>query len=110
MSDDRRTAQRFTRHLKVRVGSLELLTTNISSTGTQLTCPQTALVRFPVRNQGDEFDSQIQLPDGRTLAVRSEVAYISDYDEEYLIGVHFRAFEADGARSWEQFLALAPAR
>lgn len=110
MSDDRRTAQRFTRRLKVRIGSLELVTTNVSSTGTQLACPQTALVRFPVRHQGEEFDSQILLPDGSQLAVRSEVAYISDYDEEYLIGVHFRAFEADGAALWQKYVALAPAR
>ncbi|MCC7413545.1 MAG: PilZ domain-containing protein [Gammaproteobacteria bacterium] len=104
MSDERRVAQRFSRRLRTEVGSLALYTSNVSATGIQLVCPGHSLTRF--RGMIDEEHAQITLTltDGRPVQARCKLAYVSEHDDEYLLGLHFERFDGDGAAVWTSYL------
>jgi len=104
MSDERRIADRLRRRLKVHVGDLQLETSNVSATGLQLVCQALWLRRLKRSIEADRVALTIDVGEGPALAARGRIAYLSEAGDEYLVGVHFEHFEADGAERWQAFL------
>jgi len=104
MSDERRIASRFSRRLQATAGDVVLHTSNLSASGVQLECPALRLARFRGQLDDDTVDLTLALPDGGRVRARVKVAYVSEYDDEYLIGVQFERFEGAGEATWRSYL------
>lgn len=88
----------------MHVGALVLHTSNVSATGVQLVCPVPSLPALRRALDGGRIDAEIALPEGGRVGVRGRLAYISEHDDEYLVGVHLEAFRDDGRARWEVYL------
>ena len=105
MSAERRKHPRFSKRLAVRVGNLDLHTTNVSASGLQLSIPISALSRLKQVLRNDRFEATVLLPDSRMLGMTGQVTYISDAGDEFLCGVRIEQFQAGAESAWTEYAA-----
>ncbi len=104
MSEDKRVAARVSATLRAEIMGFVLTTTNVSTTGMQLSCP-TMIYGF----LADELDSSelgitLNLTEDQVVRFTCEVAYVSEWSDEYLLGVRIKEFEGDGNRLLEDYI------
>jgi len=101
---ERRTAPRLTKQIPVRVGHTEFSSTNLSRTGLQFGCPSMWKLRIqPIIDSG-VMTATMELPDQQQVTFDGKVVYSSAVDDEYLVGIEFTGFHADGAEIWDAFV------
>ena len=103
-SSDRYALTEKNRRLRVRVGHCDTYTSNVSASGLQLVYPA---MRYPALAKyiADAlFVLQLELPDRSVIKARGRAVYTYECGDEYLVGVEFRGFSEEGARSWERYL------
>jgi hypothetical protein len=83
--------------LRVEAGGVSMTTTNVSLTGLQLSCPGLLFGLLSPALEAGSLDVTLKFPDSTdTARARCTVIYVAHYGYEYLIGVRFGEFEADG--------------
>ena len=103
---ERRVSRRVSKRLPAQMEGHELTTTNISQSGlqVQVTCPQSW--RQSIQQAWDRTATavQIRLPTDDIVRFECSVAYESECDDEYLIGLKFND-PKDGEREpWHSYL------
>ncbi len=93
---ERRNCPRLKSHSVVRIGSLAVKTTNISLTGIQISCPAMLLDDLLRVLDRQPVEVTLTFPDQMAAKAVCNVSYLEDYGSEYLAGLKFKAFEADG--------------
>ncbi len=104
MSTERRRAPRFVKRLSVYVRELEMFSGNLSATGMQLICPQAWLSHIESQLESKSLLAGIQISEQERLDVEASVAYVSEAEDEALIGLHFERFAADAKQRWLQYI------
>lgn len=104
---DRRRNPRLPRRLLVQVAGLELYSTNITPAGLQLSCPVLWMPQLRAGANLRALETTILLPDQQQVRALSEVVYLYDYDDEFLVGVVFKAFGRNGAAIWQDYTTNA---
>jgi len=93
---DRRECPRLASRLNVQIGDLAVITTNISLTGVQVSCPLVFLEGLLRALKSNPVTVTIEFPGECTVRARCRVAYVEDYGDDYLAGLRFESFEANG--------------
>lgn len=104
---ERRTARRVSKRLPVQMEGREMTTTNISQSGlqVQVSCPQSWLQSMEQTWDRTATAVQIKLPTDDIMRFECSVAYVSECEDEYLIGLKFND-PADAQRKpWQSYLA-----
>ncbi|MCP4043189.1 MAG: PilZ domain-containing protein, partial [Gammaproteobacteria bacterium] len=89
--------------LPIDIGGLPLFTTNISFSGAQISCPNMMLGIIKRDLEAKSLSLDLKLPSNSTARINCAVIYVSDYADEYLIGLHFSRFEDDGDRLLKEY-------
>ena len=101
---ERRNIPRVSKHLTVHVAGHTLTSTNVSETGLQLGCPERWLPSLQEKWDRAATALRIELPDGSIMEVQCSVNYVSECDDEFLIGFRFND-PADSQREpWQSYL------
>ena len=108
MGEEVRRAPRYSRRLRVELDGGTIWTSNLSEGGMQLAIPDLEMDRFRERLADGAVDLEIFLPGGERLCAQCRVAYLSEYDDEYLVGVKFVSFSGDGRDRFADYLSLKP--
>ncbi|RME32575.1 MAG: PilZ domain-containing protein [Gammaproteobacteria bacterium] len=109
MGEESRRAPRYSRRLRVDLEGGTIWTSNLSDGGMQLAIPELEMDRFRKRLSDGVVELDIHLPGGERLSAQCRVAYLSEYDDEYLVGVKFLSFSGDGRDRYTDYLTLKPA-
>ena len=103
---ERRTSRRVSTQLPAQMEGHELTTTNISQSGLQLqvSCPQSW--RQSIQQVWDRTATavQIRLPTDDIVRFECSVAYESECDDEYLIGLKFNDPQDGHREPWHSYL------
>ena len=59
---------------------------------------------------GYRITAVLGIAKGNTVRAKARIAYVSEYDDEYLIGADFETFDDDGQALWQRYLASAGTR
>lgn len=103
---ERRGLRRVSKRLPVQLEGREMTTTNISRSGMQLqvSCPQSWLLSLQQTWDPAATAVQITLPSNDLMRFECSVAYVSECEDEYLIGLKF-IDPADAQREpWQSYL------
>lgn len=105
---ERRVSRRVSRRLPVQIEGREMTTTNISQSGLQLqvSCPQSWLQSLQQTWDRTATDVQIELPTDGIMRFECSVAYVSECEDEYLIGLKFNNPKDAQREPWQSYLAL----
>ena len=105
---ERRVARRVSKRLPVRMEGRELTTTNISKSGLQLqvSCPQSWLQSLQQTWDRTAIAVQLELPTDGIMRFECSVAYVSECEDEYLIGLKFNDPQDAQREPWQSYLAL----
>jgi len=93
---DRRTCPRSPSRLRVEAGGVHLATTNVSTSGMQLSCPALLFGLLQPHLERGTLEATLQLLPDVAVPVRCAVVYVAHYGYEYLLGARFVEFEGDG--------------
>jgi hypothetical protein len=104
MTSEKRRVQRFSKRLAVAVREIDLYTSNLAAYGMQIAVP--AMRMFELTSDLDTrlMTATITLPNQQRVTVTCQVAYVSQYGDEYLIGLHFKSFLDDGLNKLLSFI------
>ena len=104
---ERRVSPRVSKRLPVEVEGRSLTTTNVSQSGlqVQVSCPQSWLRSLQETWNRDATEVRIELPEGDLMEVECSVAYVSECDDEYLIGLKFNNPKDAHREPWQSYLA-----
>jgi len=101
-----RSSPRYLRQLEVNIDGLEIVTTNVSLGGAQLSCPEMRFKGLQCAVQGTVLRLKIRLPRTRKwLAVVGDIRYADLCEDEYLIGFQFSEFADNAREEWEAFIS-----
>ncbi len=92
MTNEKRRAPRFSHYLEVDIGGSELYTTNLSMTGTQLTCHPMAMFGLRPKLKQETIDLRLLPTDLPVIPIQARIVYMTEDDDEVLIGVEFVKF------------------
>ncbi len=104
MSEDKRVAARVPATLRAELMGFALTTTNVSTTGMQLSCPNMIYDFLSDELDSSELAITLNLPENQVVRFTCEVAYVSEWSDEYLLGIHIKEFEGDGSRLLEDYI------
>lgn len=107
---ERRTHPRFAAHLRVRVREVEMFTANLSRSGMQLACALTLATIIRRDLEAGRLRLELELPDGERCTMESEVRYVTEVDDELLVGLQHVAFEGDDEARYHAFCNEAAER
>ncbi len=96
MTPENRRVQRFVKRLAVVVREIDLYTANLSASGMQIAVPATRMFELTSDLDARLMNATITLPDHQRVTAACQVAYVSQYGDKYLIGLHFKNFLDDG--------------
>ncbi len=102
MTRENRRVPRFVKRLAVVVRGILLHTSNLSASGMQVAVPAMRIFEIKPDLDAGLMNASIRLPNQQLIAAACDVAYVSQYGDEYLIGLHFKNFLDDG---FDQLLA-----
>ena len=102
--DEHRSEPRYRHLLPVRSGSVELVTSNVSSHGMQLVCPLMRFKSIEADVRRGELGAQIILPRGEPLAATLQVRYYSQYKSDMLVGVRLTMTDPDAQATWAAYI------
>ena len=100
------TVKRYPRlrlNIRVRLHGMYMLTNNISLTGAQLSCPAMKYEVIRGKLSSGTAPAEIIAGDDR-LPLEAEVMYASDYGDEFLLGVAFRAWSEGAEQKFRDYL------
>jgi hypothetical protein len=103
-STEHRSEARYRRLLRVRVGSLELTTANVSLHGLQLGCPIMRFERIKANVLRGELAAEVGLPSGAPVAATLAVRYCSQAGDEILVGTHLTVAAPDMQARWAAYV------
>lgn len=105
---ERRVARRVPRRLPVKMEGREMTTTNISQSGlqVQVSCPQSWLQSLQQTWDRSATAVQIELPTDGIMRFECSVAYVSECEDEYLIGLKFNDPKEAQREPWQSYLVL----
>lgn len=97
--------RRLVKRLPVSVREIVCYTTNFSCEGMQLACP--AMRLFELKKELDirSMYCTIHLPEGHDSNVNCRITYVSQYGEEYLVGLQYTQFVGRGRGALENYIA-----
>lgn len=104
---DQREYPRFRARVPVTLSGLSLFTTNISLSGVQVACPVTLASIFKRQAQGSVVAADFTLPTGAGMHVDCSVAYVWEFDDEYMIGLNFHGLDGAAREALEAYLREA---
>ncbi len=104
MTPENRRVQRFVKRLAVTVRDMDLYTTNVSASGMQIAVPAMRMFELTTDLEARLMNANITLPNRRCVTATCQVAYVSQYGDEYLIGLHFMNFLDDGFQQLLRFI------
>ena len=94
---------RFRTMLPVQVRGMTMTTSNLSLSGTQVTCP--AMIYRLISAQLDTPPVPVVLTlDDNVLTVEARLVYVSDYDDEFLLGMSFDGFAGEAEQHLRDYL------
>lgn len=96
---ERRVAPRFSHELHTWIGGKRLRASNFSVTGMQVVLDPRD--RLPIDSRG-AVHITIDFPSSPLLA-KGRVVYVSEDDDECLLGLDFTEFKGNGGRTWRNF-------
>ena len=99
---------RFNLAVKVGLEGLPMSTTNISTSGMQVSCSAQLFERLPSELTYQSLSARVVLPTKQEVHCLCTVIYVSEHDDLYFLGLQFTAFRADGQKLLRQFLSLQP--
>ena len=95
-AEERRSCPRSPSQLRVEAGGVHLATTNVSTSGMQLSCPALLFGLLQPHLERGTLEATLQLLPDVAVPVRCAVVYVAHYGYEYLLGARFVEFEGDG--------------
>ncbi|TNF98997.1 MAG: PilZ domain-containing protein [Gammaproteobacteria bacterium] len=95
---------RYRASLPVNINGLPLHTNNISLSGLQISCPSLMLAMLGDGLEGNTLQVDLTLAGQGKIMTECEVVYVSDYGEEYLIGLHFNSFDGSGQSVYKEYI------
>lgn len=101
---EHRSTPRYRRLLLVRVGSLELMTANVSLHGMQLVCPIMRFKAIKADVRRGQLSGQISLPGGEAFGAKLAVRYCSQCGDECLIGVNLTLTDPKAQAQWAAYI------
>ncbi len=101
----RRVEPRISKRLTVHMVGFELYSTNVTAAGLQLECPGHRLAALRTRWDPAATPVQIELPDGQHIGAECSVTYVSECDDDYLIGLAFEQMDERAKGPWQSYLA-----
>ena len=93
---ERRAGPRIPVALDGSLGGLSVCTMNLSIGGALVSCERTAPERLEAHLESRDTRFDLWLPGGRHVGIEVTVVHVLTRDDECLIGLAFRRFEADG--------------
>ena len=105
MGDEKRQHPRYHAGLKAKIKGVSLATKDVSVTGMQLACLGMIYDLVASHLNTPPVTVELSLPGEQNVRVDCSLAYLSDYGDEYLIGLQFEDFKDDGQRSFAEFMA-----
>ena len=105
---ERRVSRRVPKRLPVQMAGRELTTTNISQSGLQLqvSCPQSWLPSLQQTWDRNAIAVQLELPTDGIMRFECSVTYVSECEDEYLIGLKINDPKDAQREPWQSYLAL----
>ncbi len=104
MTPENRRVQRFAKRLAVVVRDIDLYSINLSASGMQIAVPAMEMFEFTADLDARLMNATITLPDHQRITATCQVAYVSQYGDGYLIGMHFKNFLDDGLNQLLRFI------
>jgi hypothetical protein len=101
---NRRAEERVTKRLPVNVLGHALTSTNVTAVGLQVACPEVWIPALRDRWDTGAVPVRIGLPGGDVIDVACSVVYVSDCDDEVLIGLKFNGLADPAASLWQAYL------
>lgn len=101
---ERRDQPRVSKRLTVHAAAHALTSTNVSQSGLQVTCPAVWLRSLQDGWNREAVALTIELPDGRLMDVECAVTYVSECEDEFLIGFRFNRAEDAHREPWQSYL------
>ncbi len=101
---EHRSKPRYRRLLPVRIGSLELVTANVSLEGMQVVCPLMRFKGIEADVRRGELGAQITLPRGEPFGATLQVRYFSQYKAEILVGVELTLSDPNAQAQWAAYI------
>ncbi|MBI3044646.1 MAG: PilZ domain-containing protein [Betaproteobacteria bacterium] len=101
---DHRGERRYRHLLPVRIGSLELVTANVSLHGMQIVCPIMRFNRIKADARSGQLSAQVDLPRGAPFDATLSVRYCSQYGDEVLIGVRLALADPNAQAQWAAYI------
>ena len=101
--EDRRGCPRLSATLRVEAAGVNLATTNVSTSGMQLSCPGLLFGLLQPALERGTLDAKVELGPDVTVTVRCGVVYVAHYGYEYLLGARFVEFEGDGFELFRRY-------
>ena len=83
---------------------MSMTTNNLSLSGAQIACPAMIYRLISRHLDSPRVPIALDLDDDTTIEIDGRVAYASDYDDEFLLGVAFEAIADDGQEKLRDYL------
>ena len=99
-----RSEHRYRHLLPVRIGSLELVTANVSLHGMQIVCPIMRFNGIKADVRSGQLGAQVTLPRGAPFDATLSVRYCSQYGDEVLIGVRLALTDPNAQAQWAAYI------
>ncbi len=100
-----RASPRYVRQLDVDFDGLEIVTTNVSAGGIQVSCPEMRYAGLRAASTDDRAGFRLRLPGSQNwLRVEGSIRYADLCDDEYLIGIKFEAMTGDASAQWAAYI------
>ena len=103
-SEERRTTPRVSKRLTVHVEGHTLTSTSVSESGLQVSCPERWLRTLKESWDRAAAAVKVELPGGETIDVQCAVAYVSEWGDEFLIGLKFNQPDERARVLWQASL------
>ena len=104
MAVEKRQHPRFNAGLKAKIKGVSLATKDVSISGMQLACLGMIYDLIARHLKAPPVTVELALPGGQDVRADCSLAYVSDYGDEYLIGLRFERFEDGGQELFENFI------
>jgi len=96
MGIEQRRFPRFNVELTARVQRTTVSVKNISRSGLQAACPAMLFDFLAPALEAGTAELSLTITEEQVARARCKVVYVSEYGDEYLIGLEFAEFEEDG--------------
>ena len=104
MSTERRDIPRFKAILDVQLQGLRVSTNNICISGAQVSCPSMNFEFLSPELASEAINATVMLPGDKRIQCVCLTEYVTDYGDEYLIGLKFTEFEGNGKELLTEYL------